>query len=135
MQSLSGEVGTNRYPVRLLGFWDFPMEKRAHIKTQRGSATNVFRKRKGRSLRALQLTAKAQHGNASIAEIIDTLQERRMIVFEGEITFNVGRPIKAVIRFKSRESLVYKIKTYIPSNSLPRIFEWLAGFLVRITAK
>jgi len=111
------------------------MEKRAHIKTKRGSATNEFRKRKGRSLRALQLTAKGQPGNALIAEIIDTLHERSMIVFEGEITFNVGRPIKAVIRFKSRESLVSKIKTYIPSKSLPRIFEWLASFLVRITDK
>lgn len=108
------------------------MEKRAHIKTQRRSATPALRKRMGRSSSTLQLTGKEQPSNASIAEILDALQERSMIVSEGEITFDVGRPVKTVIRFKSRESLASKIKTYIPSNSLPRIFEWLTSFLVRI---
>lgn len=111
------------------------MEKRPHIKTQRGSAALAFRKRKGKPPSRLQLTTRGQPDNASIGEIIDTLQEHSMIVSEGEITFSVGGPIKGVIRFKSRESLISKIKAHIPSHSLPRMIEWLASFLVRITSK
>jgi hypothetical protein len=112
------------------------MEKRPHAKIQKRSTTLAFRKRKRKTPKALEVTTvRGQPDNASIAEIIDTLQERSMIVSEGEITFNVGRPIKGVIRFKSHESMISRIKAFIPSISLPRLIEWLVSFLVRITSK
>lgn len=111
------------------------MERRNQIKTQKRAATLEFDKRKRKSSTALRLTAKGQPVDSSMIEIIDALRESNMTILESEINFDTGRAIKGVVRFKSRASLLSKVKAYIPLRLLSRMVESLFSFLIRIAIR